>query len=194
MSTWMPLNSIVASKGNPWLTIPPLPSGSSIVQEKSDTSPLIDAPSPKGVGGWLLLFCVTLTILSPLANLAQISGIWLQAESALNEFPTLKLAILWENTGRIVLVIYGFIVGCMLWSGNPNGREIAKTFLLIRIFGFIGIEFIAVLIMGDLPTEVSAHVVGSALGAVFRNLIVFLIWWFYFKKSKRVRNTYGAHG
>ena len=47
-----------------------------------------------------------------------------------------------------------------------------------------------VVIMGDMPSQVFTTVIGATVGAVFREIIYFLIWWFYFKKSKRVRNTY----
>jgi hypothetical protein len=193
MSAWAPLNTIVACAERTFPTVPPPPPAAYAAPQPSETSPPVDVPGPKGVGGWLLFFCVGLTILGPLYNLGQISMNWEQAQPAFAQFPSLKTAVMWENAGTVALIIYGFIVGCMIWGGNPNGREIAKKFLLIRLFGFIGIEFIAVVIMGDMPTEVVASVIGAAVGAIFGNLISFLIWWFYFKKSKRVRNTYGAN-
>lgn len=159
-----------------------------------DGGPPVDATGPKGVGGWLLLFCVGLTIPGPLYTLGQISINWEQAQPVFAQFPSLKTAVMWENAGSIALVIYGFVVGCMIWSGNPNGREIAKKFLLIRLFGFIGIEFIAVVLMVGMPSEVVASAIGAAVGAVFGNSIWFLIWWLYFKKSRRVRNTYAKAG
>jgi hypothetical protein len=118
---------------------------------------------------------------------------WEKAPLAFAQFPNLKTAVMWETAGSIALLIYGFIAGCMIWSGNPNGREIAKKFLLIRLFGIIGIDFITVVIVGDMPSQVTASVISAAVETVFANLFWFLIWWFYFKKSKRVRNTYGAH-
>jgi len=190
MSDWTPVNTIISLPEATRTDAPP-PPPSEAVQQPSVASPPVAATGPKGVGGWLVFFCVGLTILGPLYSLGQISMNWEKAQPAFAQFPNLKTAVMWENAGSIALLIYGFIVGCMIWSGNPNGREIAKKFLLIRLFGFIGIEFITVVIMGDMPSQVVASVIGAAIGAVFANLVVFLIWWFYFKKSKRVRNTYG---
>ena len=178
MSDWAPLNTIVACAETQQATAPPPP---------------VAATGPKGVGGWLVFFCVVLTILGPLHFLAQISIAWKQFPPVFAQFPNLKTAIMWEQAGLIALLIYGFIVGCMIWNGNPRGREIAKKFLLIRLFGFIGIEFITVVIMRELPSQVVASVIDGVAVAVFVNLISFLIWWLYFKKSKRVRNTYGAN-
>jgi hypothetical protein len=117
---------------------------------------------------------------------------WEQAQPTFDQFPSLKTAAMWENVGLVALLIYGFIVGCMIWSGNPNGREIAKKYLLIRLFGFIGIELVAVVVMGDMPAQLVTSVAGAMIGVGFREVVFFLVWWFYFKKSKRVRNTYGV--
>ncbi len=193
MSDWAPLETIMSTFQSTMApTAPSPPARADAVSQANVASPPVTATGPKGVGGWLLFFCVGLTILSPLFSLGQISMNWEQAQPAFDQFPTLKTAVMWENAGSIALVVYGFIVGCIIWSGNPNGRRIAKKFLLIRFFGFIGIEFVAVVIMGDMPSQVVTSVIGAGIGAVFREGLWFLIWWLYFKKSKRVRNTYGA--
>jgi len=101
-------------------------------------------------------------------------------------------AIVWENVCLTTLLLYGLVVGCMIWSGNPNGRVIAKRYLLIRLYGFIGIEIIALFLLGDLPAAALTVCVGGILGTGLREVLYFLIWWLYFKKSKRVRNTYGV--
>lgn len=149
---------------------------------------------PKGVGGWLFFFCVGLTILSPLIVLGQMIGTWKASEAAFGAYPSIKTAILWENFGSIILLVYGFIVGCIIWSGNPQGRNIAQRFLLIRLFGFIGVELIALLIMSGLPSKVVSGGVSGVGTAVFNAGIYFIVWWSYFKKSKRVKNTYGDEG
>jgi hypothetical protein len=146
---------------------------------------------PKGVGGWLVFFCVGLTILSPLLVLGQMVSTWKASEAAFGAFPAIKTVMLWENFGSFMLLVYGFIVGCIIWSGNPQGRSIAQRFLLIRLFGFIGVEFISLLMMSGLPSNIVAGGVSGLGGAVFNAGIYFLVWWYYFKKSKRVKNTYG---
>lgn len=116
---------------------------------------------------------------------------WSQSEAAFVLFPTIKTVLVWENFGSTVLLIYGFIVGCIVWSGNPKGRSIARQFLLIRLFAFIGVELVGLVMMRGLPSEVLAGGVGGVVAAVFQAVAYFLVWWFYFKKSKRVKNTYG---
>ena len=183
---WQPLHTILGLR-----LPPPIPT----------SHPLLAAPpatvarpvGPTGVGGWLIFFCVGLTILSPLFVLGSMVYYWSLAEPAFIRFPAIKTAVLWENFGSIVLLIYGFIVGCIVWSGDSKGRGIARQFLLIQLFGLIGVELIAlsIMMMGDLPRQVVASAAGAMVGVVFKSVVYFLVWWFYFKKSKRVKNTYG---
>lgn len=144
----------------------------------------------KGVGGWLLFFCVGLTILGPLFSLGQMAYTWKQSQTAFAIYPTIESAILCENIGSSVILIYGFIVGCTIWRGNHQGRDIARLFLLFRLSVFVSVELIAVLIIGDLPKQVFAIVAGGVFVPIGREIAYFAIWWSYFTKSKRVRNTY----
>lgn len=188
MVGWVPLNTII-SCDQPTKAELSSPVSETVAQTSPSTHAAV-ATGPKGVGGWLVFFCVGLTILGPLFSLGQITANWERSQPAFDQFPDLKTAVMWENTGLVALLIYGFIAGCMIWSGSSNGRAMAKRYLLVRLFGFIGVEFIMVVIMGDMPSQVFTTVIGATVGAVFREIIYFLIWWFYFKKSKRVRNTY----
>src|SRR5438128_12458325 len=43
-----------------------------------------------GVGGWLLLFCIGLTILGPIFGAVRISDNWIRARAAFDRFPTLR--------------------------------------------------------------------------------------------------------
>jgi tetratricopeptide (TPR) repeat protein len=131
---------------------------------------------PKGVGGWLELFCVGLTILSPFYLMALIAVTWITAEPE----------VMFENLGFVTLGIYGFVVGCTVWSGSPSGRRIAKQYLVIRFFGSTSIELVAFI----MPSTIASGVRGT-INVFLGEAVYFLIWWFYFKKSKRVRNTYG---
>jgi hypothetical protein len=176
-------------------TLPGLPQPPPI---PSSPPPLATSPGtvaqpvgPIGVGGWLAFFCVGLTILSPLFVIGSMVASWSQSEPAFVSYPSIKTVLLWENFGSIVLLIYGFVVGCMIWSGHPRGRNIARQFLLIRLFGFIGMEVVALLMMIGLPSEIVAAGAGGVVSAVFQAAVYFLVWWLYFKKSKRVKNTYG---
>lgn len=181
---WKPLNTVLG------VSQPPPHPASTIPAPLAHTL-TNSSDGPTGVGGWLVFFCVGLTILSPLFSLGQMVNGWEQSKPAFSSFPTIKSALIWENLGSVAILIYGFIVGCMIWSGSSEGRNIARRFLLIRFFGFIGVEVVAILIMGDLPSQMVSAGIGGVVGAIFREGVYFAIWWLYFNKSKRVRNTYG---
>lgn len=192
MNEWAPLNTFLDPVPPPTLqaTSPPphyptTESGSNWSRSRYVTT------GPRGVGGWLVFFCVGLTILGPIWSLATMATGWEQSQAAFSRFPSIKTAILWELFSSSAIVVYGFVVGLMIWSGNPNGRSLARRYLLIRLFGIMGVEIVAIVLMGDLPTEVMTAVVGGIVGVGLREIVYFLLWWCYFKKSKRVRNTYG---
>jgi len=190
MSEWAPLNTIISLPPTTPAAVPPPPTRGDR-ESFVPPSPIAAKTGPKGINGWLVFFCVGLTILSPLISLAQIRLSWEQVQPLFEQFPNFKTAFMWENIGSVALLIYGFIVGVIVWGGNTNGREIAKRYLLIRLFGFIGIELITILIMSTMTSQIVMSAIAGVFGATMRETVYFLIWWFYFKKSKRVRNTYG---
>lgn len=179
---WQPLHQLLSIS-------PPPPIPVSVAQGTQDSS--ITSSGPKGVGGWLVFFCVGLTILGPLLTLNQMVTGWTETAPAFEKYPVIKTALLCENIGLLALTVYGFVVGCLIWSGNLKGRTMARRFLLIRLLGFIAVELAALFVMRDLPREMLAAGAGGVFGAILQTGIYFLVWWFYFKKSKRVRNTYG---
>lgn len=124
-------------------------------------------------------------------SFGQVMIFWDQSKKAIDAFPLLKGVFIWENFGLTALSIYGFVVGCIIWSGSLQGRKIAKMFLLINFFGFIGVEAIAIAMMSDLPARNFAAGQTGVFKSVLQGFINFQVWWFYFKNSKRVRNTYG---
>ena len=193
MSGWAPLNTISTLAETQQSAEPPSSPTVRASPEPSLAPSPAAAAGPAGVGGWLLLFCVGLTIFSPLFGLLQMSSNWSMTEFVYTQYPSFKTAVEWENIASTALLIYGFIAGCRIWSGSLDGREIAQRFLLVRLLGFFGIELIAVVIMRDMPSKIVSSAIGAVIGGGVWTLIWFLIWWFYFKKSKRVRNTYGAN-
>jgi len=199
LSTWTILSDIA---GIIIPSPPPLPD----YQNKSKPHPIarirstplrrsntqsINKKGPIGVKGWLLFFCIALVILGPILSFGGMTGNWEKSKPIFEILPSLKLAMTIENFGITVMMITGFLVGIKVWGGNPRGKKMAQAFLKFRIIGFLVIEILAFLIIfPNLPSSVVPEVVGGYLGVIFREFIVCLTWWFYLKKSKRVRNTF----
>jgi len=162
-----------------------------VVSATKSKSPSTSAP--RGVGGWLLFFCVSLTIIGPLYSLIQLVQGWEGAAVVSSRFPSFETITYLETFGVALILLYGFIVGCRIWAGNPNGRRLAQQYLKIRLFGFIGLEVIVFLLLLNLPSQLIEAVATEIAGVLFREGLFFLIWWLYFKKSKRVKNTYDSN-
>jgi hypothetical protein len=193
LTEWLPLSSLLLSSPSP---NPSFTTTCSALANRGDA--VLQSPSEqtlhgksKGVGGWLLFFCVGLTFLGPLFGFGLMVSNWNAAMPAFADYPSLKTAVIWENFGRTALLVYGHIIGFLIWSGRPTGLYFARQFLLIRLFGAILIQGVGILLLGDIPTRTVNLFIAGAVGAILGELFFFFIWWLYFKKSKRVRNTYG---
>jgi hypothetical protein len=145
-----------------------------------------DSSRLRGTGGWLLLFCIGTAILSPLELLA---------EAILRPLGPLDIAILRPlgllNVALTALAIY---TGVALWRVRPNALGLVKAY-------FISLVCWAVLeVISGLSAQQSAQisyinyeVAGREVAGGVAQIITVVIWWFYFKKSKRVKATFGRN-
>jgi hypothetical protein len=125
----------------------------------------------QGIGGWLLFFCISLVLLSPLANLARIVSL----PSGNSSGAALDLS----------LAVFGIVVGITIW----NVRPIAFTLLWVY-FGVV--VFMALLgLLGSIVSKGEAQ--ASAVTVSIRSLFYVCIWFFYFRRSERVRATFGRN-
>ncbi len=143
------------------------------------------APKYKGVGGWLLLFCIILTIITPLLSFSQIVSGHASAGPMSQSHQNASIV---ESVLAGLLHIYGFITGCIIWSGSKKGLFYAKKFLLINLICFFIIGTIVAILCGS--PDVRHKVIGSYIILIPKEIIFFTIWWFYLKNSKRVKFLY----
>jgi hypothetical protein len=162
-------------------------------------APLYGAPAPyqqvqqryTSVGGWLLFFCISLTIIAPLFRvievLADIGAVVNFSGAPLIQFALLFDALL--NLGVIGICIYA---GVHLWGVKPNGVKLAKFALgSIAIYMIVSIP-LAILIAVNLASEDAAAKMGAEMGiAILRTLVYVGTWYSYLNKSVRVRETFG---
>lgn len=123
-----------------------------------------------GIHGWLMLFCATQTILSPVFVLfAVVTG-----------FLKTPLVIAFQ------LALCGFAVytGVSVWRIRPNALKLVKAFLFVMlVLGFVG----------AFPPH-WMHLKSKPPAAPgIRTLVVAASWWLYFKFSKRVKVTFGRN-
>jgi hypothetical protein len=129
-----------------------------------------------GVGGWLLVFCIMLTVLAPLAVL----------------FPVVALRRIPSNyfMPELVRVLYGVIVGIVLWSRQAIALMMLRIYFVVLVvtLGLAWLRLIAASLQSHTPVfllPVFAPVLTYTGGSI--------LWFVYFRKSVRVKNTYGSN-
>jgi len=132
--------------------------------------------SLRGVGGWLLFFCVACTIIAPLKEIAQIRDL-----DSGNKFSIL-----------LVFLFAGIesFVGLSVWRVAQEALQYLKIFFLVRT----GLAVLAIL--AGAITLSGSEALGeseSLFIAGFGTIINTAIWWSYFRKSRRVRETFGTN-
>lgn len=134
----------------------------------------------RGVGGWLLFFCISLTIISPIMHV-------IIAAQALNNLARARVPI--ETLLRLGLVgaiysglaVFSCFAGVMLWMEKPRAVSVAKAYLLVGavlpIFLFLALH------LAGIQVHLSR--------VIFRRIVSSAVWYSYLEASRRVKITYG---
>jgi Protein of unknown function (DUF2569) len=142
-----------------------------------------------GVGGWLALLIVGLTVLGPIARVVRVIADFGQAESAnpalLNEawWSALK-AIGWVET--VIYCAASFFAGStLLRVFQPSSVRLAINTLWLAGPLLVLVSLSASKIL--LPVSLTS---AEFIIALVQPIIVATVWTLYLKKSQRVENTY----
>lgn len=169
------------------MTTSPAPGQPLSAEEAKSTSIL----EPQGVHGWLLFFCVCLIILQPLFWTGSVVLDLKNNAELYALIPFYRNAVYFGYLAKSLLLLYGFIVGCQIWKGDPRGWGLAQRYLILRIISLIAINMILARITKEFLPQLTIAALILCLEVV-GEYVYFHIWWLYFKKSERVRNTYGT--
>jgi uncharacterized membrane protein YqgA involved in biofilm formation len=138
----------------------------------------------ESIGGWLLLLCISLTILSPLRTIYTNSLNIMIISSFLDEFDKGdQYLILFETILGIGITIYSIVAGVHLWKIKPNAVKFAKTFFLV----FLG--YIILIAIFSTIVKIESNYIKNTIG----NILYFTIWYLYLDKSERVKKTYSIN-
>ena len=127
-------------------------------------------PELVGVRGWLLFFCVIMTILTPIGYMATLR----------------TLAPTGWNLFNSVIVLFALIVGVSVWLVSPHALTLVKAY-------FIGIAAWEILQIVNVLIVYPHRGLDMTMVLRIRTLIWITIWGMYFLKSKRVRATFGRN-
>jgi hypothetical protein len=145
-------------------------------------------PQYKGVAGWLLLFCVTLTMVNPLAALASFITAYWEAAPYFDAFPRLLTVTLIDMVLSLGLMILSVYAGIILWRVRPGAVQCVKKYLIL-ILVYKAIAAVLPFLAG-LPDEADTAMIASVALDAVRGLVFFGVWYSYLNKSERVRATY----
>jgi uncharacterized protein DUF2569 len=137
--------------------------------EAETTMPPARQPRLRGVGGWLLVFCILLTVVAPLAVFVSAWRGGFEADDIVN----------------IAWAAFGFVVGMMVWNVHRH------AFVLLWIYFGLTVLIFALAIISLALADEAAEPRDSIL--LFRSLIYTVAWFVYFKKSDRVQATFGRN-
>jgi hypothetical protein len=140
------------------------------------------------VGGWLLLFCVGLTIISPLLTVAQIVTGYQQSSRYFTQFPGLLRLIIADTLLSIALMIFSISTGIHLWKIKPGAVALARKYLIALVIYHVATAIIPYVV--GLPSKIAGAISGEIMGGTVKGFIYAAVWYSYLGKSKRVQETY----
>jgi len=126
----------------------------------------------RGVGGWLLFFCIMTTIIIPLVTIA---------EAANSNDPVVILT-------DVALAILAFCTGLSLWRVRPHALRWVRVYLVVGscLMMIAGLQRQATYITHEPTSSIYTNPVAGAV-------VYAVTWWQYFRKSKRVKATFGRN-
>lgn len=145
----------------------------------------------KGVKGWLLLMCISLTILDPSSIILNLMIVTNLTKPYFSKNTELLRLILINGTFSIGLAVFSIYAGLSLWKILPNAVATAKKYLLAISLYSVFSTFIPVLI--GLQTEPVKGVSGNSVANSLMTILYATAWYLYLKKSKRVKATYSSN-
>ncbi len=145
----------------------------------------------KGVKGWLLLMCISLTILDPSSIILNSIIMTNLTKPYFDKHAELLKMVLINGTCSIGLAVFSIYTGLSLWKVLPNALTTAKKYLIA-----ISLYSVFSLFLPVLAGFQAESIKGISGSNVFNSLLTILyasVWYLYLKKSGRVKATYGSN-
>jgi hypothetical protein len=150
------------------------------IQQAAVASPEAGQENLRGVGGWLLFFCIGFTVLWPL---------WVLGQYAVHR-------IVFRAFGSLGLLrmLFGIVVGVFLWMEKPAAIMLLRIyFLLAVVLALWSIYNWGMFLMRYPGGFTSFGTLSSLLTGFALPLALLAFGIVYFSTSKRVRATYGEN-
>jgi hypothetical protein len=153
---------------------------------KADVHTQVEHPIQPAVTGWLLFFCLNLTLVFPATSLYQIVT---QTVSSLIRGHNPKFVFLLAVYCVVftVLAVFSFIAGLKLWLMKPEAVRFARCWL--RTYLVANLAYCVLWLVIAKPHQAAILAEIGWYHAV-TPIATFALWYFYLEHSKRVRATY----
>ena len=148
-------------------------------------------PPPQGVGGWLLFFCIQVTILGPLLSIACVALLTVSLADGAGATPVGRYLLILASLG-VAVAAFGTFAGVRLWLVRPGALRVTRAYLIM--LGALQVLTLVMTRMLGPPGEVAHALVPNQIMGGIGGLAGAVFWWLYFSHSKRVKATYTATG
>jgi hypothetical protein len=150
--------------------------------------PVVGPTIPPAIAGWLLLFCLILTVVNPLASVYQLATVVVPTFLATH---VAKVAWLLAVQALLIagLAIFSVVAGVRLWLIKAGAVATARRFLWAYLLLSIAYFFLWIIVVRPSST---LNLAAIGFGFVVRPIGFFALWLSYLEHSKRVRETYSA--
>jgi uncharacterized membrane protein len=145
-------------------------------------------PRYKGLGGWLYVLIISLTLFTPLVMLTDILESPKDLEPYFNRAPNLPVVIKIANIVGVCLIAFSIYAGLSIWNQWPNAVVITKLFLISFFATSIVLPFLPLMI--NLPESLHDRILDQVWYVLPKQLIFPVVWYSYLTFSKRVAATY----
>jgi len=142
----------------------------------------------RGVKGWLLFLCVSLSILDPLATLLYLTLMTAMTKQYFDTSPQLMRLMLIHGTCGIGLAVFSIYAGLSLWRILPGAVNTAKRYLVIAMVYSCITPFLPYIV--GLPEDFDESMKGNNLLNSLLTMSYMAVWYTYLQRSKRVQATY----
>ncbi len=142
----------------------------------------------KGVGGWLLLLCISLTILSPALTTYNLVTGWDALTAAADTVAGAQTMAVIDVVLSVPLVVFMVLAGVALWLRRPRAVRIARAFLVTMVVYNVVLIFMPYL-AGMSSAAIDAMMPDVVVTAI-RGFVFSAIWLAYLARSERVKDTY----
>ena len=157
--------------------------------------------APSTVGGWLLVLCIILSIVTPVFIALGLMYVWLEIESYNKLRASIDAAAI---DGPVIYYIFQILVGIAtaiiginLWRLKSYAVAHAKYFFVLMVF-YPLVAICVVYCDHGFPTDVIEiklrdYIVASIASSFAPQIAVSILWYQYLKRSKRVKLAFPSN-